>query len=71
MMIVSYLLYGEKYEARRKMLKSFAADRPNTTYLLSWLLQFGGSAELLEPESLREKILEAAQGLVNIYENGG
>ena len=36
-------------------------------YLLSWLLQFGGSAELLEPESLREEILEAAQELVDVY----
>ena len=36
-------------------------------YLLSWLLQFGGNAELLEPESLRHEIREAAQGLVDIY----
>jgi proteasome accessory factor C len=36
-------------------------------YLLSWLLQFGGRAELLEPESLREEILESARGLVDIY----
>jgi len=36
-------------------------------YLLSWLLQFGGSAELLEPESLREELLEAAQAMCEIY----
>ena len=36
-------------------------------YLLSWLLQFGGSAELLEPAALREEISEAAQELVDIY----
>jgi len=40
-------------------------------YLLSWLLQFGGSAELLEPESLREEILEAARELVDIYAQDG
>ena len=41
------------------------------SYLLSWLLQFGAGAELLEPASLRAKILEAAQELVDIYASGG
>jgi len=36
-------------------------------YLLSWLLQFGGSAELLEPEPLRKEIGKAAQELVDMY----
>jgi predicted DNA-binding transcriptional regulator YafY len=40
-------------------------------YLLSWLLQFGGSAELLEPESLREEILEAAREMCEIYAPAG
>ena len=40
-------------------------------YLLSWLLQFGGSAELLEPKPLREAIAKAAQELVDIYAHDG
>jgi len=43
----------------------------NAYYLLSRLLQFGAGAELLEPASLRAKILEAAQELVDTYATGG
>lgn len=35
-----------------------------------WLLGFGSSAEVLEPERLREEMREIAEGMVEVYEKG-
>lgn len=39
--------------------------------MLSWLLTFGGGAELTEPEELREKLSRLGRELAERYSKGG
>jgi predicted DNA-binding transcriptional regulator YafY len=43
-------------------------DSYETNYnMLNWILQFGSSAEVLEPESLREQIKKEINSLKALY----
>lgn len=45
----------------------FTADYTDKESLRSWLLTFGVRAEILEPVSLREELLEIGKGLLGLY----
>lgn len=45
----------------------FYGDYTNRENLISWLLTFGGKVELLEPEDVREMVLDIAKRIVDIY----
>ena len=49
----------------------FQMDYTDEESLLSWLLTFGAKAEVLEPETIKEKLLRTAEGMMYIYRKGG
>lgn len=46
------------------------ATVPNTQHFLWWLMSFGEQVEVLEPEWLREKIIDTANGVLALYKKG-
>lgn len=45
----------------------FQMDYTDQETLLGWLLTFGAQAEVLEPESVKEKLLETAEKIISFY----
>lgn len=45
----------------------FEEEYTNEYDLLTWLLGFGDQAELLEPQSVREKLRQTAENMIRIY----
>ncbi len=45
----------------------FTADALISDGLVGWLMQFGGDIKVLSPESLKQKVIENAEKLVEIY----
>ena len=45
----------------------FTGGFPDADSVLSWVLTFGDKAELVEPEELREQLLELAKSLAHRY----
>lgn|GEM_PF-2861071 len=43
---------------------------PVTSELVSWLLGFGAELEVLEPQNLRDKMIDYAQKILNLYNPG-
>ncbi len=48
----------------------FTADYTNKWNLANWLLTFGAAAEILEPASMREELLQIGRHLAKIYGDG-
>lgn len=57
----------ECYEEQADGRLLFHADYSNQENLISWILGFGDSVELLEPKDIREKILRIAENTVRNY----
>lgn len=55
------------FEEREDGLLLFEEEYTNEDHLLSWLLGFGDKARVLEPESVRNAILGAAENMTRIY----
>lgn len=49
----------------------FEQDYTNFNNLFSWLLTFGDKVEVLEPQEVRDALLEHAKNIVAIYDKGG
>lgn len=49
----------------------FCADYTDRENLISWILTFGGKAELVEPVELRDELLGIAESMRNIYKESG
>ena len=45
----------------------FSAEYTDMDNLISWMLTFGGKAEVIEPEEARKKMLELAEAIKKIY----
>ena len=45
----------------------FSAEYTDMDNLISWMLTFGGKAEVIEPEEARKKMLEIAEAIKKIY----
>lgn len=55
------------FEEQEDGLLLFEEEYTNEDHLLSWLLGFGDKARVLEPESVRNAILGAAENMARIY----
>ena len=56
------------FEVQKDGKLLFQMDYTDEESLLSWLLTFGGKVEVLEPESVRARLLETAKRIVWFYE---
>ena len=45
----------------------FQMDYSDEESLIGWLLTFGAKAEVLEPDSVKEKLLKTAENIVSLY----
>ena len=45
----------------------FTGGFPDADSVLSWVLTFGDKAELLEPQELREQLVDLSKSLANRY----
>ena len=45
----------------------FQMDYTDEEHLISWLLTFGGQAEVLEPASVRKRLAETAEEILRRY----
>ena len=45
----------------------FSADALLSDGLVGWLMQFGGDIKVLSPESLKQKVVENAEKLAEMY----
>ncbi len=60
--------FGPKYFTEQKDGKLlFTGDYKDENELITWMLTFGDKAELLEPESIRDKIREIAESICKNY----
>ena len=49
----------------------FQMDYTDEESLVGWLLTFGARAEVLEPETIREKLLKTVEGVISVYQREG
>lgn len=49
----------------------FQMDYTDEESLVGWLLTFGARAEVLEPETIREKLLKTVEGVISVYRREG
>lgn len=64
--------YGsDSFTTRTDGRLRFTVCFPDDESVLSWLLTFGGGAELTEPEELREKLSRLGRELAERYSKGG
>ena len=45
----------------------FQMDYSDEESLIGWLLTFGAKAEVMEPDSVKEKLLKTAENIVSLY----